>query len=303
MVPLRVTGLQSGPEVPKRADTTGDSKMSLGFGQVKRGGSLEDLRRFESLVALMDRLRGPDGCPWDHEQTYASLRGYLLEECYEVAEALDGGRPDELCEELGDLLFQIVFLSRIAKEDGKFTVDDVIAGVAAKMIRRHPHVFGDASADTASEVLEKWEEIKRTEKGAAGKAAAASLLDGVPRGLPALLKAHRLGTKAARVGFDWDRPGAALAKVDEELAEVRAALAADDTPALREEIGDLLFAVVNVARKLDIEPEGALQHANLKFAERFGRIEGELSRREVPIERAGPELLEQLWRQAKAHSI
>jgi tetrapyrrole methylase family protein/MazG family protein len=263
---------------------------------------MEDLNRFESLVALMDRLRGPDGCPWDREQTYATLRGYLLEECFEVAEALDGDQPEEICEELGDLLFQIVFLSCIAKEEGKFTVDDVIAGISSKMIRRHPHVFGDDSADTSGEVLKKWEEIKRQEKSDRGVSPATSLLDGVPQGLPALLKANRLGTKAARVGFDWERPESALEKVDEELGELRQALKSGDPAAAREEIGDLLFAVVNVARKLDIEPEGALSGTNLKFTRRFGWIEQELVRRDIPIASAGLELLEELWQQAKSQS-
>jgi len=258
-------------------------------------------RRFEDLVAIMDRLRGPDGCPWDREQDYASLRGYLLEETYEVAEALDRDDAAGLCEELGDLLFQIVFLARIAKEQGRFTIDDVTAGIGDKMVRRHPHVFGSASAATSAEVLRHWEEIKRREKAENGAAdAPPSLLNGIPRSLPALLKAQRLGTKAARVGFDWERTGDVLAKIEEELRELRQAVERGEPSEMRAELGDLLFSLAMLARRLEIEPEGALEQSNRKFAQRFAWIEGELRRRGVRIEEAGLELLDRLWEQAKA---
>jgi MazG family protein len=181
-------------------------------------------RTFDDLVAIMDRLRDPGGCPWDREQTYATLRGYLIEECYEVVDALDRDDRAGLREELGDLLFQIVFLSRLGQEDGAFTARDVIEGIASKMVRRHPHVFGDDTAADATEVLRRWEEIKKLEKDGAGALPApASVLDGVPHALPALVKAQRLGTKAARVGFDWKDEEGVLAKLDEESAELRAA--------------------------------------------------------------------------------
>jgi tetrapyrrole methylase family protein/MazG family protein len=257
---------------------------------------VEDLQRFEKLIEIMDRLRDPGGCPWDREQTYETLRSYLLEECYEVADAIDRRNMDDLREELGDLLFQIVFLSRIAKEEGHFESEDVVRGIAEKMIRRHPHVFSDVSAETSEEVLRNWEEIKRQEKE--GKADS-SLLAGVPRALPALLKAHRLGTKAARVGFDWEAPADVLEKIDEELGELREAVAGGDRVAARAELGDLLFSVVMLARHMDIDPEGALESTNLKFTDRFTWIEEKLRSSGEKVEDAGLERLEQLWREIK----
>ena len=185
---------------------------------------MDDAGRLETLVEIMDRLRDPGGCPWDREQTYETLRGYLVEECYEAAAALDADDRIGLREELGDLLFQIVFLSRLAKEEGAFTLRDVIQGISEKMIRRHPHIFGDAVAETSEEVLRNWEEIKRKEKGDRG----GSALDGIPQGLPALHKAQRLGAKAARVGFDWNSPAQVLTKVREELAELAEAVEAGE---------------------------------------------------------------------------
>jgi MazG family protein len=257
---------------------------------------VEDLTKFEKLLEIMDQLREPGGCPWDREQTYETLRSYLLEECYEVADAIDRGHAEDLCEELGDLLFQIVFLSRIAKEQGKFRSEDVIRGIAEKMIRRHPHVFGTASAETSGEVLRNWEEIKRHEKA---DKPGGSLLAGIPLSLPALLKAQRLGTKAARVGFDWKAPADVLKKIDEELAELREAVIADDPAAARAELGDLLFAIVMLARHMNIDPEGALEQTNLKFTDRFTWIEEKLRRSGDNIEEAGLERLEQLWREIK----
>jgi len=262
---------------------------------------MDHLERLEALVAIMDRLREPGGCPWDREQSYETLRCYLLEECYEAAEALDQGDAGALREELGDLLFQIVFLSRIAKEEGKFTIDDVIRGIAEKMIRRHPHVFGTATAETAEQVVDAWEKIKRQEKKDAGRTIrAGGWLDSVSPALPALLKARRLGEKAARVGFDWDGPAAVLDKVAEELSELRSAVADGEREEIEGEMGDLLFSVVMLARQLKIDGETALEKTNLKFRRRFAWMEQELERRNTPLDGAGTELLGQLWDESKS---
>lgn len=252
---------------------------------------------FAGLVRIMDRLRSEDGCPWDREQDYRSLRGYLLEECYEAIEALDAQAELALCEELGDLLFQIVFLSRIGKERGTFTIDDVVRGIATKMIRRHPHVFGDERADTSDEVLRNWEEIKRREKG---DRAPTSVLAGVPKALPALSKAHRLGTKAARVGFDWTDDRDTVAKVREELSELDDARRSGDAGAIREELGDTLFALAMLARRLGVDPEEALEAANAKFRRRFESVERELLEEGVALEDAGLERMERAWERAKS---
>src|SRR3989442_11487511 len=218
---------------------------------------------FDDLVELMDRLRSPDGCPWDREQTYATLAPMLLEEAYEAFDALEEarqGRPDHLREELGDLLFQITFFARVAKERGEFTIDDVIDQVHQKMVRRHPHVFGDAKADDSAEVLRNWEAIKAEEKRAARKISESSeqgqsILDGVSRKAPALMEAHQLTTKAARVGFDWEKVEDIFAKLQEEVDELRGAIASHtesksqaDHTRVREELGDLVFVVTNLAR-------------------------------------------------------
>lgn len=249
----------------------------------------------EQLVEIMDRLRGPGGCPWDREQTYGTLRGYVIEECYEVAEALDRGDPSALREELGDLLLQIVFLSRIAQEERRFTIRDVVRGIVDKMIRRHPHVFGSETADTTDEVLRNWEEIKRNEKPAG---LARSALDGIPDAMPAVQRARLLGERAARVGFDWKRPEDVLDKLDEELRELRRAVGSSARET-REEMGDLLFATVMLGRKLGVDPEAALQDANCKFRRRFGWVERELAREGTAPGAAGIARLEQLWQRAK----
>jgi len=263
---------------------------------------MDDPTTFEDLVRLMDRLREPGGCPWDREQTYATLRGYLLEECYEAVDALDRGDRAGLGEELGDLLFQVVFLSRLAKEEGHFDASDVVRGIGAKIVRRHPHVFGNAQASTSEEVLREWEEVKRQEKlgGAVLGGGEESVLSGLPQALPALLKAHRLGTKASRVGFDWTRAEDVLAKVDEEMRELGRAIARDEREGTREEIGDLLFSVVMLSRHLGVDPEEALEHANIKFQRRFGRLERELRRRGVRWEDADPVFLDRLWMEMKS---
>lgn len=256
---------------------------------------------FAGLVEIMDRLRDPGGCPWDREQTYATLRGFLIEECYEVVDALDRSDLPSLCEELGDLLFQVVFLSKLASEDGAFSVGDVVEGIAAKMIRRHPHVFGDAKANDAAEVLVRWEEIKKSEKSEAGRSGdSGSILAGIPPALPSLVKAQRLGAKAARVGFDWESDDDVVQKLDEETSELKAALASGDREAAHEEIGDALFTLAMLARRLDLDADAALAAANAKFHTRFMRVESSLRALGVPIESAGFPLLDRLWNEAKA---
>ncbi len=227
-------------------------------------------RKLSDLVAVMKKLRGPGGCPWDREQTAESIKPFLLEETYEVLEAMDEGKPHLVREELGDLLFQIVFLSELASEEGRFAIDDVIAGIADKMVKRHPHVFGDAEAKTSADVLSQWERRKRDEKGGPAKRSA---LDGVPRELPALLRAQRLQDKASRVGFDWDHPEQVMEKVDEELREFREVLAAKDPERMEEELGDLFFSLVNIARFIGVNPEDALRKTISKFIRRFRHIE------------------------------
>ena len=249
----------------------------------------------DRLVRIMDRLRDPGGCPWDREQTLETLSGYLLEEAYETVDAIHGGSPEVLCEELGDLLLQIVFMARIAREDSWFDLDAVCDAIAEKMIRRHPHVFGDREVSGAGEVVRNWEEIKRSERG---QAEDRSLLDGVPDALPGLLKAYRMTEKAAAVGFDWERPLDVVAKLEEEVAELRAGLAEDGEDGgrrVREEMGDLLFAMANLARHLGVEPETALQGANAKFRRRFGAVESRV--REAGRDMADMDLadLDGLW--------
>ncbi len=271
-------------------------------------------KTFNDLVALMDRLRSPDGCPWDREQTYATLAPMLLEEAYEAFDALEEareGRPAALREELGDLLFQITFFARVASERGEFNINDVIDEVHAKMVRRHPHVFSDTVAGDSAEVLRNWEAIKAEEKRAVGKVAGrsnhASILDGVSTKAPALMEAHQISTKVARVGFDWTRLKDIFEKLQEEVDELREAIsqhadsqAEADHAHVREEIGDLLFVVTNIARRLNVEPEAALKLSNRKFRRRFSHIENSLREQDSKFEETTLEELEELWQEAKA---
>lgn len=265
---------------------------------------------FNDLIELMNKLRAPDGCPWDREQTYATLAPMLLEEAYEAFEAVEEareGRPNELRDELGDLLFQIVFYAQVAKERGDFSIDDVTGAIHAKMVRRHPHVFGNVDASDTATVLLNWEAMKAEERRAAGKQERAeSLLDGVSSKAPALMEAHQLSTKAARVGFDWQKIEDIFAKLEEEIGELRAAIqthATSQTEAdhtlVREEVGDLLFAATNIARHLQVEPEAALKLTNRKFRRRFGFIENNLKKREQSFESTSLEEMEELWQTAK----
>jgi MazG family protein len=232
---------------------------------------------FERLVALQARLRAPNGCPWDREQTHETLRTYLIEEAYEVLGAMKSGDDAKFANEMGDLLLQVVFHSQIAKEEGRFTVADVIREVHEKMVRRHPHVFGEKRARDAAEVLRNWEQIKVQERQASGtetkKEDVKSLLDGVPRTLPATMEGLQLTRKASRAGFDWDSAQGIFEKLREETAELRHASETKDAKRVEEEMGDLLFAAVNLARFLQVDPEIALKNANAKFVRRFRAME------------------------------
>jgi MazG family protein len=252
----------------------------------------------ERLLAIMARLRGPDGCPWDREQTLSSLRPYVLEETYEVLEAIDAGDPREHCEELGDLLLQIVFQAQLAQEAGAFTFTDVAEAISSKLVSRHPHVFGTADVKDAEGVLRQWAALKRKEKEAKG--GGKSVLEGVPREMPALARAERLSEKASRVGFDWPDASGARAKVDEELGELDASIASGDRAAIEHELGDLLFAVANLARKLSLAPEEALRGAIGRFIQRFEHVERGLERAGVPHGQATLEHMDELWNEAKA---
>jgi tetrapyrrole methylase family protein/MazG family protein len=244
----------------------------------------------------MARLRGPAGCPWDREQTPESLKPFLVEECYEVIEALDEGSPDKVKEELGDLLFQIIFHARIAEEQGAFTIQEVISAIVDKMTRRHPHVFGEVKVSTSGEVLANWEEIKKTEKAHRERA---SILDGVPQGMPALLRAHGIQKRAARVGFDWAHLNEALPKLDEELAEFKESLKTKDAAAIEEELGDIFFMLVNISRFLEINPENALRKTISKFIHRFRYIEVNAAEAGRSLNDMTIEEMELLWQESK----
>jgi MazG family protein len=254
---------------------------------------------FEQLLDVMSRLRSPDGCPWDREQTRASLKAYLVEETYEVLEAIESDRSDALREELGDLLFQVVFHTEIARERGEFDMSDLLRRLTDKMIGRHPHVFGSANVETPREALAQWEAIKQREAAREGKRR--SVVDGVPRALPALLRAQRLGSKAARVNFDWRDPQSAWDKVEEEMREACDALSANDRAKFEEELGDLLFSLVNVARLSSVDAEDALHGANEKFRRRFVAMEADLEARGISVAAAGTDELERAWLRAKTN--
>jgi len=259
------------------------------------GGSGE---LFERLVGIMARLRGEGGCPWDREQTRDSLKPFILEEAYEVLEALDEGDLEKLKEELGDLLLQVVFQAQVASERGEFTIAEVLTLIADKLVRRHPHVFGEAKATTAREVLHNWELLKQNERRE--KAGKASALDGVPKELPALLRAHRLQEKASRVGFDWKEAGEVFRKVEEELSELKTAARTAGLQRIEEELGDLLFALVNLARFLQVNPEDALRKAITRFITRFQYMEEAMAERGKDLSEASLEEMDALWEEAKA---
>ncbi|HZZ86583.1 MAG TPA: nucleoside triphosphate pyrophosphohydrolase [Anaeromyxobacteraceae bacterium] len=253
----------------------------------------------EKLLGIMARLRGPDGCPWDREQTLETLRPYVLEETYEVLEAMQSGDPRAHCEELGDLLLQIVFQAQLASEQGQFAFADVAEAISEKLVYRHPHVFAGAEVKDSEAVLQQWAALKRKEKQAKG--GGKSVLEGVPRELPALARAERLTEKASRIGFDWPEVQGARDKVAEELAELDEAIAGGDRSRIEAELGDALFALANVGRKLSIPPEEALRGAVNRFVLRFRYIEEELERRGVPHAGASLEEMEALWQESKRH--
>ncbi len=252
----------------------------------------------ERLLSIMERLRGPQGCPWDREQTLRSLRPYVLEETYEVLEAIDAGDAREHCVELGDLLLQIVFQAQLRKEEGRFEFADVAEAISDKLVSRHPHVFGDSEVKDAEGVLKQWAALKREEKRKKGKGE--SVLEGVPREMPALARADRLTEKASRIGFDWPDVGGARAKVDEELAELDEALRGGDRAEIEHELGDVLFALANVGRKVGVAPEEALRGTVQRFIARFGHVERELARRGVAHGQATLAEMDALWDEAKS---
>jgi len=265
---------------------------------------------FERLVQIMRRLRAPDGCPWDREQTPASLRPFVLEETYEVLEAIEHGTPADLCEELGDFLFEAVFLARIHEEAGHFSIGDVVEGIADKLVRRHPHVFERTDGEdalTSGQVIEKWESLKARERALAGKTATTApkpktTLSGVPKTLPALLRAHELSARAAAVGFDWAKAADVLDKIEEEVAELRREVESGATGHLsraEDEMGDLLFSIANLSRKLGIEPEAALRRASDKFTTRFEGLERAFAERGVSLPDATLDEMEAEWQKAK----
>ena len=253
--------------------------------------------KFQQLVEIMARLRGPGGCPWDREQTFDTIKSYLLEETYEVIDAIDRRDWQELAAELGDLQLQIVFFSQMAAEQGRFTIQDVLEQINNKLVRRHPHVFAGESADNAGQVWKRWGELKAEERRAEKPAA---LLDSVPRSLPALLEAYQLTTRAAQAGFDWPRFENLLEKLGEELAELEQARSRSADPAgVEEEVGDLLFVAINIARFLRFDPELALRKTNQKFRRRFALVERGLAEQGKTFQQAGLEEMEKLWQQAK----
>jgi MazG family protein len=266
---------------------------------------------FAKLVALQARLRGPKGCPWDREQTHRSLRKFLIEEAYEVLDAMDSRNSEEFASELGDLMLQAIFHAILAEEAGRFTISDVIESVHTKMVRRHPHVFGNVTAKTSAAVLKNWEQIKRDERAAKGKSPQDSLLADVPRSLPAVLEAYQLTRRASRIGFDWENLGGILDKFEEEKGELKSLMspatasasgkAGGQAPHVEEEIGDLFFVCVNIARFLGVDPEIALKRTNRKFKRRFQWMESAAAREGRRLADLPRARMEDLWNLSKAH--
>lgn len=294
------------PSKAKKVPTR-NSRRAAGPKKARKSGASAG-QWFEKLVILQARLRASNGCPWDREQTHSTLRTYLIEEAYEVLDALENGDDAKFADEMGDLLLQIVFHSQIAKEEDRFTVADVIRGVHEKMVRRHPHVFGEKRAKNADEVLKNWEQIKQEERRAKGQAASfvskapvkESLLDGIPRGLPALMEGFQLTRRAARIGFDWESTAGIFDKLDEETRELRRALAQGDSAEIEGELGDLLFVGINLARFLKVDPEIAVKKANAKFSQRFREMEALAAARGTTLAAVTRPALEQLWEGAKS---
>lgn len=254
---------------------------------------------FDRLVEIMARLRAPGGCPWDREQTHQSIGFQLIEEAYETLKAIEDKNSAHLAEELGDLLLHVVFHAQIAEENNEFHLNDVITGLADKLIRRHPHVFSDVIVKNSQEVIKNWEEIKLTEKK---YHSGTSHLDSVPDNLPALFEAFKLAKKAAKIGFDWEGPEQVMAKIDEELVELKQALEQGHPPSIAEELGDVLFSIANLCRHLKVGPEQALRGTNQKFRARFAAMEQSLSRQGQTLADTSTEQLNALWEQAKTRS-
>jgi len=250
----------------------------------------------------MARLRGPDGCPWDREQSFDSIKPYTLEETYEVLDAIDRRAWPELAEELGDFMLQAVFYAQMAAEQGLFTIEDALDAINRKLVRRHPHVFGDDSAANAEDVKRIWGKVKAAEKEAGRRTETKGLLDGVPRAMPALVEAQQITSRAAAEGFDWENAAQVMEKLDEELGELEAARRTGPREAIEDELGDLLFVVVNLARFVKVDPEQALRRTNAKFRARFGYIERALAERGKTLEDSNIGEMEELWQQAKRQS-
>jgi ATP diphosphatase len=261
-------------------------------------GSAGDM--FQKLVDIMARLRGPGGCPWDREQTIESLRGFVLEETYEVLDAIDRGDHEALRGEIGDLLFEGVFLAQIEADEGRFNVAESLQSIAEKLIRRHPHIFTDerSGVTTPGQVLEQWEQIKAREQKDAGERR--SLLRGIPKSMPALLRAHEIGSRVGAVGFEWARIADVVTKIEEEVAEVRRAVDSEGAFRTEEEVGDLLFSIANLARRLGVEPESALRKANEKFSARFEAVEMALEARGRSVHDSSLEEMDAEWERVKA---
>jgi len=253
-------------------------------------------RTFDQLVQLMTTLRGAQGCPWDRKQTLSTLKPFVIEESYEVIDAIDRNDRAALAEELGDFLLQAVFIAEITREEGSFDIYDAVTAIHDKLVRRHPHVFGDVKADDAEQVLVNWEKLKNEERKAENK----SVLAGVPQSLPALLRASRLTEKAARVGFDWRRTEDVFAKLEEEIGELHEAIESGDESKVHDEVGDLLFTLANIARKLNVNAEEALQSTNRKFTRRFESMERSVRDEGQNLDQLTLEQIDALWDAAKA---
>lgn len=287
------------PVVPTENDSLDRKSFPLqGVGNIRTGRTsimdFKETRPLYLLEEIAEILRSENGCAWDREQTSPSLKAYLIEETYEVVDAIESGDSGHLREELGDLLYQVYAHSQIAKEESRFTVDDVARGIIEKLIRRHPHVFGNTTADSAEEVIINWERIKKEEK-----ASRESILDGVPKALPALLKAYRVQQKVSRLGFDWERIGNVVDKLEEEVRELREAIESGNSEHIMEETGDILFSVANVARFLKINPEEALQRSIDKFTARFKIVEKKAAAGGKHLDEMTLEEMDLLWEEAK----
>jgi len=261
---------------------------------------MTDLSKFQEFIDVVRKLRAPDGCPWDKEQTHDTLRQYLIEEAYELVEAIEENDDELIKEELGDVLLQVILHSVIAEETTRFSIEDVLTKISEKMIRRHPHVFGDVEANTPEQVLKNWDQIKKAEKAQKPqKETGNSLLNSVPKHLPALMRTEKLQKRAARHGFDWPDVSGALNKLKEEIAEMEDAIKNNHSENIKEEVGDLIFSVVNVARKLDIQAEDALQQTNKKFIKRFNYIEEKIESFNKQMKDCSLEELDKFWEEAK----